>query len=293
MTEHLTALLSLAWLLWIALVGVGLILERRSPAATLAWLLALLFMPYVGFLVYLLFGPRRLRRRRLRYGRARDRLIQSTHRLRRDRATPVGFPDADLERQLALLLERVGQGAPAPAASVALLETGDTCFQAIEAAIETVTHHVHLEYYLWQPDRVGIRLRDLLVEKARAGIEVRLLLDAIGSDHTSNRFLRPLQDAGGMTAWFNPISLRRLRPNHINFRSHRKIVVCDGRTGFTGGINVSDNHSGAHSGSAHGGSGSYAGSHRRSLKNLRYSGRHRLAAAGRDCGSVPRDGTRV
>lgn len=250
MTEHLTALLSLAWLLWIALVGVGLILERRSPAATLAWLLALLFMPYVGFLVYLLFGPRRLRRRRLRYGRARDRLIQSTHRLRRDRATPVGFPDTDLERQLALLLERVGQGAPAPAASVALLETGDTCFQAIEAAIETVTHHVHLEYYLWQPDRVGIRLRDLLVEKARAGIEVRLLLDAIGSDHTSNRFLRPLQDAGGMTAWFNPISLRRLRPNHINFRSHRKIVVCDGRTGFTGGINVSDNHSGAHSGSA-------------------------------------------
>ena len=83
-TGHLIALLSLAWLLWIALVGIGLILERRSPAATLAWLLALLFMPYFGFLVYLLFGPRRLRRRRLRYGRARDRLIQSTHRLRQD-----------------------------------------------------------------------------------------------------------------------------------------------------------------------------------------------------------------
>ena len=61
--EHLTALLSLAWLLWIALVGVGLVLERRSPTATLAWLLALLFMPYFGFLVYLLFGPRRLHRR--------------------------------------------------------------------------------------------------------------------------------------------------------------------------------------------------------------------------------------
>ena len=66
-TEHLTALLSLAWLLWIVLLGVGLILERRSPAATLAWLLALLFMPYFGFLVYLLIGPRRLYRRRLRY----------------------------------------------------------------------------------------------------------------------------------------------------------------------------------------------------------------------------------
>lgn len=55
-TEHLTILLSLAWLLWIVLLGIGLILERRSPAATLAWLLALLFMPYFGFLVYLLIG---------------------------------------------------------------------------------------------------------------------------------------------------------------------------------------------------------------------------------------------
>ena len=64
LADHLTALLSLAWLLWIALVGIGLILERRSPAATLAWLLALLFMPYFGFLVYLLFGPQRLRGRR-------------------------------------------------------------------------------------------------------------------------------------------------------------------------------------------------------------------------------------
>ncbi len=248
MTDHLTALLSLAWLLWIALVGVGLVLERRSPAATLAWLLALLFMPYFGFLVYLLFGPRRLRRRRLRYGRARDRLIQSTHRLRQDQTTLTGFPDAGLEQQLALLLERVGQDAPAPAVNVAPLETGDACFQALASAIETATHHVHLEYYMWQPDRVGIRLRDLLIQKASAGIEVRLLLDAIGSDRATNRFLQPLRDVGGMIAWFNPIGLRRLRLRYVNFRTHRKIVVCDGQIGFIGGINVSDAHSASYSG---------------------------------------------
>ncbi len=246
--EHLTALLSLAWLLWIALVAVGLILERRSPAATLAWLLALLFMPYFGFLVYLLFGPRRLRRRRLRYGRARARLIQSTHRLRQDQPIPSNFPSADLERQLARLLKRVGQGPPVLATAVTLLETGDDCFAALETAIAAATHHVHLEYYLWQPDRVGTRLRDLLVEKVRAGIQVRLLLDSIGSDRITDRFLRPLRDAGGETAWFNPLSLRRLRPNHVNFRTHRKIVVCDGQIGFTGGINVSDDHSGARRG---------------------------------------------
>ncbi len=242
MTEHLTALLPLAWLLWIALVAVGLILERRSPAATLAWLLALLFMPYFGFLVYLLFGPRRLRRRRLRYGRARDRLIQSTRHLPPGQVPP-GFPDAGLERQLALLLERLGQGAPRPATTVTLLETGDDCFQALETAIAAARHHVHLEYYLWQPDRIGTRLRDLLAARARAGVQVRLLLDPIGSDRIGRRFLRPLRDAGVKVAWFNPIGPRRWRLRYVNFRTHRKIVVCDGQAGFIGGINISDVHS--------------------------------------------------
>ena len=247
-TEHLTVLLSLVWLLWIVLLGIGLILERRSPAATLAWLLALLFMPYFGFLVYLLIGPRRLHRRRLRYSRARERLIQSTHPLRGNRAAPPGFASIGLERQLATLLERSGQGVPTAAGAVTLLETGDGCYAALETAIAAASHHLHLEYYLWQPDQVGARLRDQLIAKAQAGVRVRLLLDAVGSDRITARFLEPLRAAGGETAWFNPLSLRRLRPNSINFRTHRKIVVCDGRIGFTGGINISDQHSAQSSG---------------------------------------------
>jgi cardiolipin synthase len=247
LADHLTAFLSLAWLLWIALVAIGLVLERRSPAATLAWLLALLFMPYFGFVVYLLFGPRRLRRRRLRYSRARERLVRSTtHRMSHNHPTLSGFPSTDLEWQLATLLDRAGQGQPTPALDVTLLETGDACFAALETAIAVAVHHVHLEYYLWQPDPIGTRLRDLLIEKARAGVQVRLLLDPIGSDRMTRRFLKPLQDAGGKTAWFNPISLRRFRWRHVNFRTHRKIVVCDGQIGFTGGINISAEHSHTH-----------------------------------------------
>ena len=102
--------------------------------------------------------------------------------------------------------------------------------------------HIHLEYYTWEPDRVGRRFRDLLCDKARGGLEVRLLVDAIGSARFGRRFARPLRDAGVQFARFNPISLARLRPDLVNFRSHRKIVVCDGRVGFTGGINVSDDH---------------------------------------------------
>ena len=246
-TEHLTALLSLAWLVWIGLVAAGLILERRSPAATLAWLLALLFMPYFGFIVYLLLGPRRLHRRRRRYSRAREQLIQSTtHRMGRDHTALPDFPSADLAWQLATLLDRIGQGQPAPARRVTLLDTGDACFAALETAITTAVHHVHLEYYMWQPDSVGTRFRDLLIDKARAGVQVRLLLDPIGSDRITRRFLQPLRAAGGETAWFNPISLRRFRWRYVNFRTHRKIVVCDGHIGFTGGVNISAEHSQTH-----------------------------------------------
>ncbi|MDQ5909490.1 MAG: cardiolipin synthase [Pseudomonadota bacterium] len=248
LSEHLTALLSLAWLIWIGLVAAGLILERRSPAATLAWLLALLFMPYFGFIVYLLLGPRRLHRRRRRYSRARERLMQSTtHRMGRNHAALPDFPSVDLAWQLATLLDRTGQGQPTPARRVALLDTGDACFAALETAIAAAVHHVHLEYYMWQPDSVGTRLRDLLIDKARAGVQVRLLLDPIGSDRITRRFLQPLQAAGGETAWFNPISLRRFRWRYVNFRTHRKIVVCDGHVGFTGGINISAEHSQTHS----------------------------------------------
>nr|WP_329611125.1 cardiolipin synthase [Sandaracinus amylolyticus] len=90
------------------------------------------------------------------------------------------------------------------------------------------------------PIASGARFRDALVAKAKQGVEVRLLLDWIGAYSTTSRFLAPLVEAGGKIAWFNPVSLTRLRPRYTNFRTHRKIVVCDGVVGFTGGMNISD-----------------------------------------------------
>ncbi|MFS8063655.1 MAG: cardiolipin synthase, partial [Luteimonas sp.] len=107
-------------------------------------------------------------------------------------------------------------------------------------AIAKASHHVHLEYYIFDADHTGARVRDALIERARAGVTVRLLLDAIGSSGTSNAFLKPLRDAGGEVAFFHRFRLRRLWRPRLNLRCHRKVVVIDGRIGFTGGINVSD-----------------------------------------------------
>jgi cardiolipin synthase A/B len=240
-----------AWLaigeaIWVIGLCTWIISERRSPAATFAWVLALIWLPLLGIPLYLVFGPRRLRRKKLRRQRSISSVARSSPVWRtRPGDAPCGVPDIASIRPLATLAAATRQAAPSRAARVALLASGDDCYAAMERAILEAKHHVHLEYYIWEPDRTGTRFRDVLCQQARSGVEIRLLVDAIGSAWFGRRFSRPLREAGVRLAHFNPISLARLRPDLVNFRTHRKIVVCDGHTGFTGGINICDNHAAA------------------------------------------------
>jgi len=229
--DHLKLVLAVGWAGYVLWLGLWIVLQKRSPAATLSWLISLAALPYLGFLVYYVFGPQRIQRQRLRRVRSRAALPP----------LPAGLkPDAE-----AAELARVAQGStglpPATATCARLLVDGAAKYDALLAAIAQAQSHVHLEYYIYEPDRTGTALRDALAERARAGVQVRLLLDAVGSKKVSKRFLRPLLEAGGEVAWFHPLRLRWFwkRP-WLNLRTHRKIVVIDGRVGFTGGINITD-----------------------------------------------------
>ena len=241
LAAHWKLILTIAYLAWAVAVIVALILARRSSAATLAWALALLALPYVGAAVYLFFGPRRLYRKKLRYARARRQIRQVAPGLGTAAGGGMGEEIRVRYRQLARLATELGQPAPLRADEpVTLYIDGDDCYAAIEAAIRAATDHVHVEYYIWDPGRAGDRLRDALAERARAGVKVRLLLDDVGSGGASDDYFSTLTRAGGELAWFNPLRISRFKPTLLNFRTHRKIVVVDGRIGFTGGMNVSD-----------------------------------------------------
>jgi cardiolipin synthase A/B len=230
---------------WIVGMGSWLLLERRSPAATLAWILALAFMPLVGIPVYLFVGPRRLERKRLRMAlarRAHSWLLDAWERTTAAELTASG--------QLMRLATRLDASPPETARSVSLLADGDACYDALVEAIRASRHHVHAEYYIFAPDRAGARIRDALAERARAGVQVRLLVDAAGSSRLGRGFLGPLLAAGGKVARFNRVLFGRVRRPVPNFRTHRKILVCDGAVGFAGGMNVSDDHSRAARGDA-------------------------------------------
>src|SRR5262249_27503571 len=151
----------------------------------------------------------------------------------RDRAAPAEGPGDDL----GWLARRANAFPVSHGNAVTLYHDTNRAFDALLDAVRSARHHVHLEDFLLHPDATGCRLLDLLTEKAKEGVEVRLLYDAVGCLHLKRRVLLPLQEAGGRTAAYlpvNPLSSRL----HINLRNHRKITVVDGRAGFTGGMNI-------------------------------------------------------
>lgn len=219
-----------AWLGYILCLCAWIVLQKREPVATLGWVMSLALLPYLGFLVYFLFGPQRIRRQRLRRGRSRSGMAR--------------YANARLTDTACMELARLGQATtglpPATAHSAHWLVDGHATYAALLDAIASARHHIHLEYYIWNPDHTGQRLLDALIERARAGVQVRLLLDAVGSSAMKTRHLRPLLQAGATFAWFHPTRLRPFTRPWVNLRTHRKIAVIDGMVGFIGGINITD-----------------------------------------------------
>ncbi len=228
---HLAQLLALAYVVYLVWLAGYIVLQKREPVATLSWILSLAALPYIGLFIFYLLGPQKVSRQRLRRGRARSGMEQYS---------AVCPPDADCTE-----LARLGQAttglAPSSATGVEWLVDGAATYAAILQAVAQARHHVHLEYYIFEPDHAGTALRDALVERARAGIKVRLLLDAVGSSKVRRKFLQPLLDAGGEAVWFHPSQLLKpFKRPWFNLRTHRKVVVIDGALAFTGGINITD-----------------------------------------------------
>lgn len=229
--EHLKLWLAAGWASYVLWLGMWIVLQKRGPAATLSWLISLAALPYVGFVIYYFFGPQKIQRHRLRRIRAHAALPPPP---------PGQTPDPDAS-ELARLAQSTTGIPPTTATSAEFLIDGAQTYSELLAAVAQAREHIHLEYYIFLPDRTGTALRDALVERAREGVKVRLLLDAVGSGKVWRSFLKPLLDAGGEFAWFHPMRVRLLwRRPWLNLRTHRKIVVIDGLVAFTGGINITD-----------------------------------------------------
>ncbi|HWA08378.1 MAG TPA: phospholipase D-like domain-containing protein [Opitutaceae bacterium] len=208
-----------------------IISERRQPSNTLAWLLAIILIPYVGVPFYLLLGGRKLRRllaRKSPFSAGRTELPP---------ARAAVSPTAQAA---------TGSGACPPTGGnqVRLLATGEEAFKELERQILAARHSIHITTFILGRDETGKRVVRLLAERARAGVKVRLLLDAVGCVFSSRGFVEPIRAAGGEARRFMPVlpffSLR----NSANLRNHRKIAIFDGQHAIIGGHNLAREYMG-------------------------------------------------
>lgn len=228
------------WLLHIVVLSFWVILQKRSPVATLGWILTLAFIPYVGFLIFHFLGPHRLMRQRFRRLRAHTAITEHSEYLQYTVPALKESQRTDDILQVTELIRNTTGFPLSTATSLELMVDGGQTYPAILDAIAKAKHHVHLEYYIFEPDHIGTAMRDLLIKKAKEGVEVRLLVDGLGSPNLKRSFVNPMTDAGIEFAYFHKPRLRSIIRPMVNFRTHRKIVICDGDIGFTGGLNITD-----------------------------------------------------
>ena len=235
-----------------ALISMGLmvvtipwvLLTKRESTSAVAWCLLVFFVPILGSVMFVLFGYQHIQRP-LRRKRKHKKIFGLTHALPAEQSlhqeTPA-VPDAAW-RGMARLAHSFGAFPVLAGNQVTFYHEGHSAMEGIRQAIRSARHHIHMEFFIFQPDETGRSMLELLAEKAREGVEVRLLYDAMGSRRLHRRILRPLIAAGGKCHEFLPLNILRRRIQ-VNMRDHRKITVVDGRVAFTGGLNIGDEYLG-------------------------------------------------
>jgi cardiolipin synthase len=234
--------------------AVDILRRPREPMAMLAWILGIFLLPVFGLVLYYSIGERRVMRRARRKRRKSEPIRKALGTAQREGETGMlrlspgsgeaGPPLPTGLEELAGISAKLADSSITLGNQVEVYTTAKAIYDDILKSIEEARSHVHLEYYIFRPDDTGRLFRDLLIRKAREGVEVRLLIDGIGSFWTRTSFLRPLVDAGAKVATFLPAVPFR-RSWHINSRNHRKIVVVDGERAHTGSQNIGDEYRGA------------------------------------------------
>lgn len=226
-------------------VAIMIILEKRSPFKTAAWILVLILLPVFGVFFYLFFGQE-YRKRKL-FSRKGIKSLGKFRKLsaRQFRQFVYAFSNLDekvLEKQNVIrLLLNNSHALLTTGNQLKILNNADETFDAIFEDIKKAEHHIHLEYYIFSDDTIGNRLKDLLIQKARKGVEIRIIIDDVGSWSLKKKFIDELRKNRIAIYSFMEVRFPRLT-SRVNYRNHRKIIVIDGKVGFTGGINIADRY---------------------------------------------------
>ena len=243
--SHIWPYVLLGYAISILVVVILIVLENRSPLKTISWVLVLLLLPGLGFLFYIFFGQNFRKEKiiarkgmrnhhRLNY-LAHSQIIQLTD------GSFKGNNIASDPTGIVRLLLNNSSSVVTSGNEVTFLNNGKAKFEALLRELQHAREFIHLEYYIFEEDNIGNRVKEILKKKAKEGVEVRLIVDDVGSWKLKAAFFEEMRGAGIEAYSFLQVRFPLLT-SKVNYRNHRKIVVIDGRVGFIGGYNIADRY---------------------------------------------------
>ena len=214
--------------------------QRRNPTTVWAWLLLLYFIPVLGFILYLILGQN-FRRERMFKMKEIEGVIKYAVRRQEESIyrKKLRLRDPELDRFKRLILYNLNEAEAVLTDNndIRIFTDGREKFQALLSEMDRARNYIHVQYYIIKNDELWKEIEEVLVRKARQGVEIRVLFDSMGCRGMRHSDWARLEKAGIKVAEFFPALLGKLQLR-VNYRNHRKIVVIDGRIGFVGGFNV-------------------------------------------------------
>jgi len=210
-----------------------IVLDNRNPVHTIAWILILLFLPFVGLILYFFFG-RNVRRERIINKKSYNKLLRKPTSEYMAQEPTVNVPEYS---RLIDFFRQTEQAFPLGGNRCETYTDGYSMLQGLIRELMKAKHHIHLEYYIFEDDAVGRLIRDVLIDRAKAGVEIRIIYDDVGCWRVPYDFFEKMLESGIEVKSFLKVRFP-LFTSRVNYRNHRKIVVIDGRVGFIGGMNL-------------------------------------------------------
>lgn len=235
--EWIIAIINTAYVITIISCVIVVLKENRNPIRSLTWVIALIALPVTGLIFYLFFG-RSLKGERMISRHNKRRIIS------RLAPRPVDLAQLQLteaDKTLVRLARKIGSSFYTVNNDIEIFTTGGEKFEALKRDLRNARKSILLQYYIFSDDAAGTEISDILIAKAREGLDVKVIYDHVGSFSARNRFFRRMNENGVQTRPFFRVTFPQLA-NRVNWRNHRKIVVIDGCIGYLGGMNIANRY---------------------------------------------------
>lgn len=243
--QYISLILYITYLVLAIYASSMIIYRKLDPVKSLSWIIVILLLPYIGLILYLFLGQN-FRKRKIydRKGAREERVkrIAANNQLRLLKSNPELLPiDLKKYEKLVMLNLRSSKSLITSDKQIDIYFSGKEALDSMYEEISKATQHIHLQSYIIEEDMIGKKFHQLLISKAKEGVEVRIMYDSVGCWSLSKQFINSLAQNGVEILEFAPVKF--LTPtSKLNYRNHRKILVVDGIVGYIGGVNIADRY---------------------------------------------------